>query len=78
MSSLSFNGDGTKLTSVSFENTQTKEKKDFPTDAAFVAIGQIPTMSVSPMWSSSKKVSSSPTNRWRQNPRHLRLRRLPR
>jgi thioredoxin reductase (NADPH) len=42
MSSLSFNGDGTSLTSVSFQNTQTKEKKDFPTTAAFVAIGQLP------------------------------------
>jgi thioredoxin reductase (NADPH) len=42
MSSLSFNGDGSKLTSVSFQNTQTKEKKDFPTSAAFVAIGQLP------------------------------------
>ncbi|MFA6620604.1 MAG: FAD-dependent oxidoreductase [Bacilli bacterium] len=42
MSSLSFNGDGKKLASVSFLNTLTKEKKDFPTAAAFVAIGQLP------------------------------------
>jgi thioredoxin reductase (NADPH) len=42
MSSLSFNGDGKNLTSVSFEDTQTKEKKEFKTAAAFVAIGQIP------------------------------------
>jgi thioredoxin reductase (NADPH) len=42
MSSLSFNGDGKNLTSVSFQNTLTKEGKDFPTAAAFVAIGQLP------------------------------------
>ena len=42
MSSLSFNGDGKNLTSVSFEDTKTKEKKEFQTAAAFVAIGQIP------------------------------------
>jgi thioredoxin reductase (NADPH) len=42
MSSLSFNGDGKNLTSVSFENTQTHEKKEMATSAAFVAIGQIP------------------------------------
>lgn len=42
MSSLSFNGDGKNLRSVSFENTLTKEMKDILTSAAFVAIGQIP------------------------------------
>ena len=42
MSSLSFNGDGKNLTSVSFEDTKTKEKKEFQTAAVFVAIGQIP------------------------------------
>ena len=42
LSSTSFNGDGSKLTSVSFVDTKTKEKKEFNVDAAFVAIGQIP------------------------------------
>jgi thioredoxin reductase (NADPH) len=41
MNTLSFNGEET-LSSVSFENTKTKEKKDFKCEGAFVAIGQIP------------------------------------
>jgi thioredoxin reductase (NADPH) len=42
LSSTSFNGDGAKLTSVSFVDTKTKEAKEFNVEAAFVAIGQIP------------------------------------
>jgi len=42
MSSLSFNGDGKNLTSVSFENTVSKERTDIACAAAFVAIGQLP------------------------------------
>lgn len=42
MNSLSFNGDGTVLHSVSFENTVSKAHIEIPCAAAFVAIGQIP------------------------------------
>jgi thioredoxin reductase (NADPH) len=38
---LHFNGTD-KLTSVSFENTKTHEKKDFVCEGAFIAIGQVP------------------------------------
>lgn len=41
MSATSFNGKDA-LESVSFVDTKTKEKKDFPCAGAFVAIGQVP------------------------------------
>ena len=41
LSTLSFNGEE-ELKSITFENTQTKEKKEVPCAGAFVAIGQIP------------------------------------
>ncbi len=42
LSSISFNGDGNKLSSITFEDTKTHERKEFAEDAAFVAIGQVP------------------------------------
>jgi thioredoxin reductase (NADPH) len=41
LNGISFNGEK-ELSSVSFEDTKTHEKKDFKCDGAFVAIGQIP------------------------------------
>jgi thioredoxin reductase (NADPH) len=42
LASTAFKGNGTVLSSVSFEDTKTKAKKEIPCAACFVAIGQIP------------------------------------
>jgi thioredoxin reductase (NADPH) len=42
MNSLAFNGDGSSLSGVTFQNTTTKAKLTIPASAAFVAIGQVP------------------------------------
>jgi thioredoxin reductase (NADPH) len=42
MNALAFKGNGKNLTSVLFENTKTKEQKEFTPAGVFVAIGQLP------------------------------------
>ncbi len=42
MNSKEFKGDGTALKSIVFEDTKTKQIKEIPAEAAFVAIGQVP------------------------------------
>ena len=49
-SSLEFKGNGKELTSVLFQNTKTEEKREWKVDAAFVAIGQVPSNEVFRPW----------------------------
>jgi alkyl hydroperoxide reductase subunit AhpF len=66
MSSLSFNGDGKNLTSVSFKTPSRKKRKTSRPRPPSSRLANSPTTSVSLRLSSLKKASSSPTNRWRR------------